>query len=127
MSGFEHFARDACELEREILKRGIVMGLDWSDRATVRKLARETLHGGADHTRALLRDPSPRLRARGELFALGVLMLRVMEESADTGVHTHGGPAWKSFGSALIEEAHAANGGKDPHAATPQGSGDSSA
>ena len=126
MSGFEHFSRDASELEREILKRGIVMGLDWSDRATVRKLARETLHGGAKHTRALLRDPSPQLRARGELFALGVLMLRVMEESADTGVHTHGGPAWKSFGSALIEEAHAADDANGPKPPV-QGSGDSSA
>ena len=105
MSGFEHFTRDACELEREILKRGILLDLDWSDRATMRRLARESLQGGSDHTQALLADPDPRLRARGELFALGVLMLRVMEESADTGVHTHGGLAWKAFGSALIEES----------------------
>ncbi|NMF99801.1 hypothetical protein GPA27_20700 [Aromatoleum toluolicum] len=107
MSGFEHFERDACQLEREILKRGIVLELDWDDAAGMRKLAREALQGGADHTQALLADPDARLRARGELFALGVLMLRVMEESADTGVHTHGGPAWKAFGRALIQEAQA--------------------
>ena len=107
MSGFEHFARDALQLEREILKRGILLELDWADRPRLRQLAREALEGGAAHTRALLADPNPRLRARGELFALGVLMLRVMEESADTGVHTHGGPAWKAFGRALIEEARA--------------------
>ncbi|NMG74285.1 hypothetical protein [Aromatoleum diolicum] len=124
MSGFEHFARDACQLEREILKRGILLELDWDDRATLRELAREALQGGASHTRALLADPDPRLRARGDLFALAVLMLRVMEESADTGVHTHGGPAWKSFGSALIEEAHAKGKGVNPAA---QLNGDSSA
>ncbi|BAL26505.1 hypothetical protein [Azoarcus sp. KH32C] len=107
MSGFEHFSRDASELEREIFKRGMLLDLDWSDRGAMRALAREALQGGAEHTQALLADPDPRLRARGELFALGVLMLRVMEESADTGVHTHGGTAWKAFGSALIEEASA--------------------
>lgn len=118
MSGFEHFARDAIELEREILKRGILLGLDWSDKTALRRLAREALDGGAEHTRALLRDPDPQLKARGELFAFGVLMLRTMQESAETGLHTHGGPAWKAFGSALIEEAGA---GRD------QRSGDSSA
>ncbi|NMG28672.1 hypothetical protein [Aromatoleum evansii] len=124
MSGFEHFARDACELEREILKRGMLLKLDWDDAAIMRKLAREALEGGADHTQALLADPDARLRARGELFALGVLMLRVMEESADTGVHTHGGPAWKAFGRALIQEAQAEGRAVDPRA---QVNGDSSA
>ena len=124
MSGFEHFARDAFELEREILKRGILLDLDWDNRPGLRKLAREALEGGADHTQALLADPDPRLRARGELFALGVLMLRVMEESADTGVHTHGGPAWKAFGRALIEEAQAEGKGVGPRV---QLNGDSSA
>ncbi|CAI07379.1 hypothetical protein [Aromatoleum aromaticum] len=105
MSGFEHFERDAIELEREILKRGILLGLDWADAAAMRRLAREALEGGAEHTNALLRDPDPQLKARGELFAFGVLMLRTMAESAETGLHTHGGPAWKAFGRALIEES----------------------
>ena len=79
---------------------------------------RTMLRLGAEHTRALLRDPDPQLKARGELFAFGVLMLRTMQESAETGLHTHGGPAWKAFGGALIEEAGAAR---------DQRSGDSSA
>lgn len=127
MSGFEHFSRDARELEREILKRGILLGLDWSDQVRLRGLAREALDGGAEHTRALLRDPSPQLRARGELFALGVVMLRVMEDSAETGLHTHGGPAWKAFGSALIKEAHVPREGKGLNGGPAQDSGDSSA
>jgi len=118
MSGFEHFARDAVEVEREILKRGILLGLDWSDTTTMRRLARETLDGGAVHTQALLRDPDPLLKAKGELFAFAVLMLRTMEESAETGLHTHGGTAWKAFGGALFEEARRGAG---------QGRGDSSA
>lgn len=105
MSGFEHFTHDAIALEREILKRGILLGLDWEDAGSMRRLAREALDGGATHTNALLRDPDPQLRAKGQLFALGVLMLRLMQSSAATGVHTHGGVAWKAFGRALIEEA----------------------
>lgn len=124
MSGFEHFARDADQLEREILKRGILLGLAWDDRARMQSLAREALEGGASHTRALLIDPDPRLRARGELFALGVLMLRLMEDSAETGVHTHGGPAWKAFGRALIEEARTEG---RPVGSPVQPNGDSSA
>jgi hypothetical protein len=122
MSGFEHFSRDALELEREILKQGMLMGLDWNDTVAMRQLAREALDGGADHTRALLRDPNPQLRAKGQLFAFAVLMLRVMQGSADTGLHTHGGVAWKAFGRALIEEA-----ARDAAPPSAQGSGDSSA
>ena len=31
MSGFGHYARTADELEREIYKRGLALGLDWDD------------------------------------------------------------------------------------------------
>lgn len=125
MSGFEHFARDAIEVERELVKRGILLGLDWDDTVAMRRLARESLDGGAHHTQALLRDPDPRLRAKGELFAFGVVMLRTMTESAETGLHTHGGPAWKAFGGALFEESgNRVRGGARGRA---QGSGDSSA
>jgi hypothetical protein len=122
VSGFEHFAEDAVELERELLKRGIVLDLDWADATALRRLACEALRGGAGHLNALLRDPSPKLRAKGELFALAVLMLRVMQESAETGLHTHGGPAWKAFGRALIEEAAGcAPGGLEPASGRPGG------
>jgi hypothetical protein len=53
----------------------------------------------------------PLVRARGELFALGVLMLRTMQGSAGIGYQTHGGPAWKAFGRALIEEQAARTSG----------------
>ena len=104
MSGFENFSRDAAELERGIEMCGVALNVDWHDEKAVRALAREALQGSA-HVQALLRDPSASKRTRGELFALGVLMLRTMQESAEIGVMTHGGPAWKAFGRALIEES----------------------
>lgn len=107
MIGFEDFSKDAAELEHEICKLGVAIGLDWSDHAAVRALAREALEGGADHVERLVRSHDPAQRGRGELFALAVVMLRTMEESAEQGIHTHGGPCWKAFGRALIEEAGA--------------------
>ena len=105
MIGFEDFSRDAAELEHEICKLGVALGLDWADHAAVRALAREALEGGAEHVETLVRSHDPVARARGELFALAVVMLSTMQDSAGQGIHTHGGPCWKAFGRALIEEA----------------------
>lgn len=105
MSGFGHYARDAIELEREIVKRGILLDVDWEDHAALRTMAHEALTCTPECNLQMLRDPDPKRRARAELYALASLMLEVMRQSAEIGVHTHGGPAWKAFGRALIEEA----------------------
>lgn len=107
MNGFAHFSRTATELESELVKLGIALEIDWDDPARVRQLAREALQGGARHTQALLESPDPDQALKGELFALSVLMLRTMEDSAEVGIHTHGGPVWKAFGRALLEESGA--------------------
>ena len=107
MSGFEHYSRDAEDLEHEIAKFGVALGIDWEYQSAVRALAREALHGGAGHIEELVRSADPVQRAKGQLFALGVMMLRTMETSAEQGIHTHGGRCWKAFGRALIEEANA--------------------
>ena len=43
-------------------------------------------------------------------------MLRTMQESAEEGVLTHGGPAWKAFARALWAESGQGNraGGQPP-------------
>ncbi|AWI78530.1 MAG: hypothetical protein CVU19_04540 [Betaproteobacteria bacterium HGW-Betaproteobacteria-13] len=105
MSGFGHFARTALELEREIFKRGLLIGLDWQDPATMRALAHEALTCTTDCRLGLLRNHDAKARGRGELFALSEMMLDTMRQSAQVGVHTQGGPAWKAFGRALYEES----------------------
>ena len=105
MSGFGHFARTALELEREIVKRGIAIGIDWDDRVRLRELAREALSCTAECRLGLLRNPDYAVRGKGELFALSSLMLMTMRQSAQVGVLTSGGPAWKAFGRALYEES----------------------
>ncbi|MBL8447097.1 MAG: hypothetical protein JNJ44_06750 [Zoogloeaceae bacterium] len=102
--GIEFFARNAEDLEHEIAKLGVVLGLDWADVPALRSLAREALDGGAGHVQDLVRSPDPSRHAKGELFAIAVMMLRVLEESAEEGIPAHGGPCWKAFGKALYQE-----------------------
>lgn len=99
MSGFENFARQAAQIELEIERKGIALGIDWDDPVAVDTLAREALayHSHAQDTHA----SDPRQLARQELFGLAHLMLQVMEESAQEKIHTHGGPIWKILGRAL--------------------------
>ncbi len=104
MSGFGHYTRTADELEREIVKRGIAIGLDWDDRAALHALARQALSCTPDCMMGLLRSPDRRKKLTGELFALSELMFQNMRQSAETGLETHGGPAWKALGRALYEE-----------------------
>ncbi len=103
MSGFGHYARTADELEREIVKRGIAIGLDWQDSARLRALAQQALSCTPGCMMKLLTSPIRQEKLTGELFALSELMLVNMRQSAEIGVHTHGGPAWKAFGRALYE------------------------
>lgn len=105
MPGFENYRGDAADIEREIVRKGLVLGIDWSDAAAVRQLAREALecHRFANEGRRHAADP--RAAAKLELFALAQLMMTVMRQSADEGLHTHGGPAWKALARALWQES----------------------
>lgn len=108
MGLFENYHREADEIEKEIERKGIVLGIDWDDEAEVRALAREALlHSGADAQASTANPKDRRVMARTELFGLAALMLKTMEQSAEEGMHTHGGPVWKSFGRALWQEAEA--------------------
>ncbi|WP_449191989.1 hypothetical protein [Thauera sp.] len=103
MSGFGHYERTADELEREIVKRGIAIGIDWQDAARLRELAARALSCTPGCMMKMLRSPIRQEKLTGELFALSELMFENMRQSAEVGMHTHGGPAWKAFGRALYE------------------------
>lgn len=105
MNVIRHFDRDAEALEHEIFKLGMFLGIDWDDHVAVRALAREALNRGKVQSHAAMHDTNRKQRAITELFALSELMLKTMTESAEVGIHTHGGPTWKAFGRALIEES----------------------
>ena len=106
MAGFENYAKGTTEIELEIERKGIALGIDWADDGQVRALAREALdHLADDVKRAAAHPEDHRLMAKVDLFGLAALMLRTMEESAGVGVESHGGLAWKAFAKALWTEA----------------------
>lgn len=108
MGLFEHYDQEADAIEKEIERKGIVLGIDWDDEAQVRALAREALIQSAEEAQAAMARTNDReAMARTELFGLAALMLKTMAQSAEDGMHTHGGLVWKSFGRALWQEAEA--------------------
>lgn len=105
MPGFENYAREAEDIEREIVRKGLILGIDWGDAAVVRQLAREALQCRDAAASPDSRPPDAHAAAKLELFALAQLMMTVMRQSADEGLHTHGGPAWKALARALWHES----------------------
>jgi hypothetical protein len=107
VSGFENYDASTHAIELEIERKGIILGIDWSNDAQVRALAREALQHAAQSARQVASSdiPDPRLMAKVDLFGLAGVMLRTLQESADEGFLSHGGPAWKAFARALWAEA----------------------
>ena len=105
MSAFENYAAEAAQLEIEITRKGIVLGIDWKNDDEVRTIARRALSSLLDTLELDHPAASPKGMAMLEIVGLSQLMRRVMKESADHGILTHGGPVWKKLGHALWEEA----------------------
>lgn len=107
MPGFGDFARTADDIEHEIAKRGVALGIDWNDSRQTHALARRALSCPPGCISSLVRSPIRTEKLTGELFALAELMFENMRKSAEVGQLTHGGRSWKAFGHALYEEYEA--------------------
>ncbi len=107
MAEFERITQDIRDIEKEIARKGIVLGIDWSDTAQVRQLAHEAIYHHAEAVRQVAgaEVPDYRLMAKVDLFGLAASMLRIMQDSAEDGVAAHGGPIWKALAKALWAEA----------------------
>ncbi|MGE5466234.1 MAG: hypothetical protein ACM3Y9_02295 [Ignavibacteria bacterium] len=106
MPAFENYIREAEEIEREIRRRGLVLGIDWTDDVQVHALAREALDYRDDaRVKMEAHGRDAKALAKIEIFGLAHLMLSVMRQSADEGMFTHGGEVWKALARALWKEA----------------------
>ena len=105
MAGFENYAEEVREIEQEIERKGIILGIDWNDDVQVYALAREALDFRCGELHLPTSGPVDyRLMAKLDLFGLAGIMLKTMEESANMGFESHGGPAWKALSKALWAE-----------------------
>jgi hypothetical protein len=107
MNGFNllHDPQGASEIETQITRLGIALGVNWDDEAQVQALANEALYRSREALAEFSQHHDDyQLKAKIELFGLAALMMQIMANSADEGVHTHGGVAWKAFSKALMRE-----------------------
>ncbi len=107
MNGYNllHDSQGAAEIETQIERYGIALGINWDDEAQVQALANEALYHSKEALAQFRQHHDDyQLKAKIELFGLAALMMQIMTNSADEGVHTHGGAAWKSFSKALMRE-----------------------
>ncbi len=106
MAGYQNFLEDSEQIEKEILRRGVVLNIDWSDEVQLHALASEALDHLDEAARISVHEPVDYEQlAKADLFGLVGVMLTMMAESARRGVQTHGGPVWKAFAKVLWSEA----------------------
>ena len=104
MPEFENYSAEAKQIEQEIIRKGVILGIDWNNEAALRSLAGQAL---ARHDETLplgVSLSSPEGMAKMELFGLAQLMMKVMKQSADDNRFIHGGPVWNAFAAALWAE-----------------------
>lgn len=105
MPDFENYSEEARQIELQIVRHAIALGIDWNNPAEVRSLAHDALTCHLSGTvPPHCRGGDMKSRARIEIFGLAQLMLKVMAQSAEDDIVTHGGPVWKSFARALWAE-----------------------
>ncbi|HEX5338178.1 MAG TPA: hypothetical protein VFW53_07045 [Gallionella sp.] len=101
MSQIENHWTEVAQIETEILRKMVALGIDWHDDTAMTLLAEECKKFGPVQAQAAYAADDRRAETRAELFALVSLMIKTMEEAANEGRDVHGGEVWKAFGKHL--------------------------
>jgi hypothetical protein len=108
MPEYQDYEGRAEQIELEIERKLVILGLDWRDENAMRVIARDALSfNGVVQNQS---SKSQQSIVRVELYGLIGLMLRTMEESAGIGREVHGRDAWKAVARALWTEKGASGG-----------------
>ena len=101
MSQIEHHGAEVSNIEIELMRKMVALGLDWHDEAVMRQLATECKAFGPADAKAAYASNDRERMTKAQLFALASLMIRTMESAALEGREVHGGEVWKAFGKHL--------------------------
>ena len=101
MSQNENHWNEVYQIEIELMRHMVVLGLDWHDEAAMMKLAAECKVFGPANAQAAYASGEQNQITKAEFFGLVSVMIRTMESAARDGRHVHGGDAWKAFGKHL--------------------------
>lgn len=101
MSQIENHKNEVSQIETELMRHLMVLGLDWHDEAAMKQLASECKVFGPTDAKAAYASNNQRLITKAELFGLVSIMIRTMESAALDERDVHGGEVWKAFGKHL--------------------------
>ncbi|GAA5166212.1 hypothetical protein [Viridibacterium curvum] len=104
MADFENFSQTASNIALEIERKLVILGLDWHNPVTMQQLAQSVLAEDKKSALDLLGIPASANQSFFDLQGLISLMLRTMEEGADSGQWIHGSDAWKALAKALWDQ-----------------------
>jgi len=98
MSQVEHHWSEVSQIEIELRRRMIALGLDWHDEAVMAQLSSECKAFGPDNAQAAYASHEQRLITKAELFGLVMVLIRTMQNAVLEEREVHGGEVWEAFG-----------------------------
>jgi len=101
MSQNENHWYEVYQIEIELMRHMVALGLDWHDEAAMTRLASECKAFGPADAQAAYVSKEQRLITKAELFGLVSVMLQTMESAARERRDVHGGEVWKALGKHL--------------------------
>ncbi|MBI3902959.1 MAG: hypothetical protein HY306_08490 [Nitrosomonadales bacterium] len=101
MSQIENHWTEVSQIEIELTRKMVALGLDWHDATAMQQLAAECKAFGPADAQAAYTSKDMQRITRAQLFALASLMLQTMGNAAEEDREVHGGEVWKAFGKYL--------------------------
>ena len=101
MSQTENHWSEVRQIETEIARYMIALGLDWQDEAAMTQLATECKVFGPDNARAAFASKDQQRINKAQLFGLVSTMIQTMKSAALDERDVHGGEIWKAFAKHL--------------------------
>jgi hypothetical protein len=101
MSQTENQWTEVANIELELQRYMMALGLDWHDEAAMAQLAAECKNFGPADAKAAYASNDPRLITKAKFFGLVAMMIQTMESAANDNREVHGGEVWKAFGKHL--------------------------
>ena len=104
MSEIENHRDEVSNIETELKRHMIALGLDWHDEVTMMHLAAECKTFKSANAQAAYTSNDRTQKTKAELFALASIMLRTMASASDANREVHAGEVWKAFGKHLYDD-----------------------
>jgi hypothetical protein len=101
MSQIENHWDEVSQIEIQIMRYMMALGIDWHDEAAMTQLASECKNFGPVNAQAAYASNEQKLITKAELFGLVSVMMQTMENAARENRDVHGGEVWKAFGKHL--------------------------